>query len=104
MCRNYKPRDSWKPTLSLNQSTEEFFQDADMGRAQLTETLENNLPLEKRVVAPFIACGSLSSYDSDATYSIEHGKQTTSLDPVQLPTAPPYKKALEMKRRGLLRG
>ncbi|ODV63935.1 tRNA methyltransferase TRM7 [Ascoidea rubescens DSM 1968] len=102
VCINYKPQKDWKPKLTLNQSTEEFFKDANLGRAKLSESLENNLPFEERVVAPFIACGDLSSYDSDATYSIEEGKQTTSLDPVQMPTAPPYKKALEMKRKGIL--
>lgn len=48
-------------------------------------------------IAPFLACGDLSAYDADATYHLPAGH--VSLDPVQPPTAPPYKKALEMRRR-----
>lgn len=50
----------------------------------------------QRWIAPFLACGDLSSYDSDATYKLP--KDRVSLDPVQPPTAPPYKRALEMRR------
>lgn len=49
-----------------------------------------------RYIPPFLACGDLSSYDSDATYQLPKDRQ--SLDPVQPPTAPPYKRALEMRR------
>ncbi|KAF2870314.1 uridine-2'-O--methyltransferas-like protein TRM7 [Massariosphaeria phaeospora] len=47
-------------------------------------------------IAPFLACGDLSAYDSDATYHLP--KDRVSLDPVQPPTAPPYKRALEMRK------
>lgn len=57
---------------------------------------------EPRVVAPFVACGDLSAYDSDATYTLDPKFAKLSLDPVQSPTAPPYKRALEMKRKGLI--
>ena len=50
-----------------------------------------------RWIAPFVACGDLSAWDSDATYHLP--KDRVSLDPVQPPTAPPYKKALEMRRQ-----
>ncbi|KAF2269668.1 uridine-2'-O--methyltransferas-like protein TRM7 [Lojkania enalia] len=49
-----------------------------------------------RWIAPFLACGDLSAYDSDATYHLP--KDRISLDPVQPPTAPPYKRALEMRK------
>ncbi|KAF2009439.1 FtsJ-domain-containing protein [Aaosphaeria arxii CBS 175.79] len=49
-----------------------------------------------RWIAPFLACGDLSAYDSDATYQLP--KDRVSLDPVQPPTMPPYKKALEMRK------
>lgn len=49
-----------------------------------------------RWIAPFLACGDLSAPDADATYRLPEGYK--SLDPVQPPTAPPYKKALEMRR------
>jgi tRNA (cytidine32/guanosine34-2'-O)-methyltransferase len=49
-----------------------------------------------RWIAPFLACGDLSAYDSDATYHLP--KDRVALDPVQPPTAPPYKRALEMRK------
>lgn len=52
---------------------------------------------EGRWIAPFVACGDLSAWDSDATYHLP--KDRVSLDPVQPPTAPPYKRALEIRRQ-----
>lgn len=53
-------------------------------------------PHESRWIPPFIACGDLSSWDSDASYALPEGH--VSLDPVQPPTAPPYRRALELRR------
>lgn len=90
VCLGYRPRPGWTPNIALN--TEEFFQDAGIRPGNL-EHFE--LPEEERKVAPFVACGDLSSVDSDATYV---GGVKSGLDPVQMPTAPPYKRALEMRR------
>lgn len=49
-----------------------------------------------RWIAPFIACGDLSAFDSDASYQLPNDHVT--LDPIQPPTAPPYKRAIEMRR------
>jgi len=49
-----------------------------------------------RWIAPFLACGDLSAFDADASYHLP--KDRISLDPVQPPTAPPYKRALEMRK------
>ena len=51
---------------------------------------------DTRWIAPFLACGDLSAYDADASYHLP--KDRISLDPVQPPTAPPYKRALEMRK------
>lgn len=51
---------------------------------------------DTRWIAPFVACGDLSAWDADATYHLP--KDRVSLDPVQPPTAPPYKRALELRR------
>ncbi|KAL9099542.1 MAG: hypothetical protein Q9163_004974 [Psora crenata] len=48
-------------------------------------------------IAPFVACGDLSAWDADATYHLP--KDYVSLDPVRPPMNPPYKKALEERRR-----
>lgn len=49
-----------------------------------------------RWIAPFLACGDLDAPDADATYRLPEGYR--HLDPIQPPTAPPYKKALELRR------
>ncbi|KAL9633139.1 MAG: hypothetical protein Q9164_004877 [Protoblastenia rupestris] len=50
-----------------------------------------------RWIAPFVACGDLSAWDADATYHLP--KDHVSLDPVRPPMNPPYKKALEERRK-----
>ncbi|CAI9780095.1 unnamed protein product [Fraxinus pennsylvanica] len=49
---------------------------------------------------PFLACGCLSWYDSDHSYPLPEVADASyqSLDPVQRPILPPYKRALEMKK------
>lgn len=56
-------------------------------------------PRGDRWIAPFLRCGDLShfDFDADATYHLPADHKV--LDPVQPPTAPPYKKALEERRR-----
>lgn len=99
VCLGYKPRQGWNPTLDLTKSTEEFFEGANIGRSENLEHLD--LPEdEERLIAKFVACGDLNDVDSDATYTLDTNFKKLALDPVQMPTAPPYKKALEMKRRG----
>lgn len=53
-----------------------------------------------KVYIPFLACGDLSGYDSDRSYPLPKVADGTyqSLDPVQPPIAPPYKRALELKK------
>lgn len=48
-----------------------------------------------RKLVPFIACGDLSGFDSETSYPVEG----ESLAPVQPPTAPPYKSAVERKAK-----
>lgn len=62
-----------------------------------SEDLDDGEEGGQRWIAPFLACGDLAAYDSDATYHLP--KDRVSLDPVQPPTAPPYKRALEMRKR-----
>ena len=101
VCRKYEPRPGWDPLQMISQrlSTSDYFD-------KLWSTNEGSpdpqIVLEERVVAPFVACGDLSAYDSDATY-LDLEADHKSLDPVRSPVAPPYKTALEKKRQGLLR-
>ena len=50
-----------------------------------------------RWIAPFLACGDLSAFDADVSHKLPAGH--VSLDPVQPPTAPPYKRALEERKK-----
>jgi tRNA (cytidine32/guanosine34-2'-O)-methyltransferase len=60
------------------------------------QKLANKFAEEHRWIPSFIACGDLSSWDSDASYTLP--PDHVSLDPVQPPTAPPYRKALELRK------
>lgn len=99
VCLGYKPPLGWVPQLKEHQSTEEFFESAGIGRDAPNEFFE--LLPQKRSIAKFVACGDLADGDSDATYP-DLGVSTAPV-PVQMPTAPPYKRALELKRAGGLR-
>lgn len=68
----------------------------DLGSETDTDSDDDAEEGGRRWIAPFLACGDLSAYDSDATYVLP--KDRVSLDPVQPPTAPPYKRALEMRK------
>ncbi|AQZ09479.1 TRM7 (YBR061C) [Zygosaccharomyces parabailii] len=92
VCQGYNPPLDWQPRLDANTSVAEFFQDCHAAPYDVAH--------EPRQIAPFMACGSLDSFDSDATYHVERSE--TSLDPVQQPTNPPYKQALQLKRSGHL--
>ncbi|KAL9611697.1 MAG: hypothetical protein Q9167_003659 [Letrouitia subvulpina] len=61
------------------------------------DEVEEDAIYENRWIAPFVACGDLSAWDADATYHLP--KDRVSLDPVQPPTAPPYKRALEVRKQ-----
>ncbi|KAK9388048.1 FtsJ-like methyltransferase-domain-containing protein [Lipomyces mesembrius] len=94
VCEGYKPRRGWLP------------ESLTLAKMKLPLDLESTTARNRdreRAIAPFIACGDLSDFDADATYQIEKGVGSISLEPVQKPTAPPYKTALEKKRNGTLR-
>ena len=63
----------------------------------VTEIESDDEEENNRWIAPFVACGDLSAWDSDATYHLP--KDRITLDPIQPPTAPPYKRALELRRQ-----
>lgn len=86
VCQGYVPRPGWSPMQNVLNPT----------------IVPESEDIEERMVAPFIACGDLSEYDSDATYTLDRSVGRLSLDPVQSPVAPPYKTAVEMKRKGLM--
>ncbi|AGO13901.1 AaceriAGR036Wp [[Ashbya] aceris (nom. inval.)] len=100
VCQGYNPPQGWVPNLDTNASVEEFFEGCTIGRLSLSDQLPPYRE-EARDVAQFISCGGLDSFDSDATYH-DLPKSATALDPVQSPTNPPYRRALELRRSGKL--
>ncbi|KAL4804344.1 FtsJ-like methyltransferase-domain-containing protein [Aspergillus unguis] len=72
---------------------------ADSGDSRTPEPLFNNpqkFAPENRWIPSFIACGDLSAWDSDASYKLP--PDYVNLDPVQPPMAPPYRRALELRK------
>ncbi|KAL4922464.1 FtsJ-domain-containing protein [Aspergillus aurantiobrunneus] len=71
----------------------------DSGDSATPEPLFNNpqkFAAENRWIPSFIACGDLSAWDSDASYTLP--PDYVNLDPVQPPMAPPYRRALELRK------
>ncbi|RPB16799.1 FtsJ-domain-containing protein [Morchella conica CCBAS932] len=95
VCEGYRPPQGFQPSLEapLGLGTS-FPEEEGVGQDGMDVV---------RYIAPFIACGDLSAYDSDATNQLpdvdEDGQKRSSIDPIQPPTAPPYKTALEMRRQ-----
>ncbi|KAI1307162.1 FtsJ-like methyltransferase-domain-containing protein [Xylaria venustula] len=92
------------PTIMQNQTTgawdsaPHFVQLTDENGITEVEPEDHRQQQETdiRWIAPFIACGDLSAFDSDASYRLP--PDHVSLDPIQPPTAPPYKRAIELRR------
>ncbi|PWW75800.1 FtsJ-domain-containing protein [Tuber magnatum] len=128
VCEGYSPPTGFKPSLEAPLGLGTKFPESGRGvsagpngrdkeeehlvdgvrEAELRETEggedgDHDDAQEARYIVPFIACGDLSEFDSDATYALpevdEFGQKWKSKDPIQPPTAPPYKTALEMRRQ-----
>ncbi|KAI0483813.1 FtsJ-like methyltransferase-domain-containing protein [Xylaria cf. heliscus] len=92
------------PTIMQNQTTgtwdsaPHYDQVTDGHGITEVEPEDHRPPRETdiRWIAPFIACGDLSAFDSDASYRLP--PDHVPLDPIQPPTAPPYKRAIELRR------
>ncbi|KIX03959.1 uncharacterized protein Z518_07512 [Rhinocladiella mackenziei CBS 650.93] len=106
VCEGYRPIRDWTPDIGdalnippparkdvagLEKQTRRARED---GLVELHFEDEDLNP--QRWMAPFLACGDLSAWDADATYKLPESH--TSLPPVQPPTAPPYKAAIERRR------
>lgn len=84
VCRDYRPPAGFQPKI-LTQFIEDGCRFVD------GETDELHAKL-----VPFVACGDLAGYDADKTYPLGDGYKWR--DPLQPPTVPPYRSALERKR------
>lgn len=88
VCRQYAPPQDFRPSAlrEVLQSIEAGYPEVQSSRAL-------------RRLVPFIACGDLGGWDADACYELPESGYTP-LPPVQPPTAPAYKAALERARAG----
>ena len=100
VCEDYQPIPEWKPDIGEVPSPESISEPPKEIRVVreggVVELRFEQKARDTRWIAPFLACGDLSGWDADATYRLPEGH--VSLDPVQPPTAPPYKEALERRR------
>src|SRR5271170_1578186 len=96
-----------KPRASRGSSLEAFVVCQEFSPPQgFNDAMENPFPTVvkeeryhmERLIAPFIACGDLSAFDSDATYTDVAKPEGGSLDPIQPPTKPPYRRAVLVRR------
>lgn len=88
VCRIYSPPLDFKPS-----ALRELLQSIEAGYPETQSTAE------LRRLVPFIACGDLGGWDADASYELPDASEGyTPLPPVQPPTAPAYKVALEKAR------
>ncbi|KAM0791389.1 putative tRNA (cytidine(32)/guanosine(34)-2'-O)-methyltransferase, variant 2 [Microbotryomycetes sp. NB124-2] len=63
----------------------------------------NELVGEMRVIAPFVACGDLSGFDSETFYpQLALSDSLIAAARVQAPTAPPYREYMAKKKAGEL--
>jgi tRNA (cytidine32/guanosine34-2'-O)-methyltransferase len=104
VCEGFKTVEGWIPSVGGTMSASDSIPAVSNNQTRTVRedgTVELHFDDEetnsKRWIAPFLACGDLSAWDSDATYKLPPGH--VSLPPVQPPTAPPYKEAIERRRR-----
>lgn len=83
-------------TWSIGSKSSNIWQEGGIVEIELGDEEEEKRQKKGRWIAPFLACGDLSAFDADASYHLP--KDRVTLDPVQPPTAPPYKRALEMRK------
>jgi tRNA (cytidine32/guanosine34-2'-O)-methyltransferase len=95
-----------KPRASRGSSLEAFVVCRGFNPPEGFDRHDNPFPLVvteeryhlQRWIAPFVACGDLQAFDSDATYTDVKKPEGGSLDPVQPPTNPPYRRAVLVRR------
>ncbi|KAK6641637.1 putative tRNA (cytidine(32)/guanosine(34)-2'-O)-methyltransferase [Polyplax serrata] len=88
VCQNYQPPEDYVPNMS-NPLLSDSYSDT------------NQLVGTNRFIVPFMACGDINAYDSDATYSLklEGKKEYEYHEPTQAPINPPYKESVELRRQ-----
>ncbi len=93
MCQGYAPPDGFQPSHLTRVLEERAIAHGagEDGAAIGTASWPDH------VLVPFLACGSLGGYDADQSYALDDTK--ARLDPVQPPTTPAYKTAIELLKK-----
>jgi len=87
VCRGYNCPEGYTPTMINPMLQQDYTFDFD------------DLEGVNRYIVPYIACGDLSAYDSDKTYTLEEGdKPYIYHPPTQSPINPPYELACAVKQ------
>ena len=114
VCTNFRPPTGFKASLANPLGTNHdlfpaddnvancnqtscILRDDDVTEIELESEDEREDEKRRRWIAPFLACGDLSAFDADASHKLPGDH--VSLDPVQPPTAPPYRTALEERKK-----
>uniref|UniRef100_H2ZIK3 Putative tRNA (cytidine(32)/guanosine(34)-2'-O)-methyltransferase n=1 Tax=Ciona savignyi TaxID=51511 RepID=H2ZIK3_CIOSA len=92
VCENYTPPADYVPNMSNPLMDMNY------------DLYVNQLEGPNRVIAPFLACGDLSGFDSDRTYKLQldGAAEYTYHPPTQSPINPPYKHACQLKSESKL--
>ncbi|OAA59874.1 FtsJ-like methyltransferase [Niveomyces insectorum RCEF 264] len=86
----------WRAGTPFGATSAHSFVDVTYEDCRPDTTVSTTTATPPSWIAPFVACGDLAAFDADASYRLPAGY--VSLDPVQPPTAPPYKRAIAMRR------
>ncbi|XP_021207540.1 ftsJ-like methyltransferase-like isoform X1 [Bombyx mori] len=92
ICEKYNPPEDYVPNM-VNPLLDHKYFDLDSDFNSFTGI--------NRFIVPFNACGDLSAYDSDTSYSLLLEGQTSYeyKNPIQSPINPPYKDVLEKTKK-----
>jgi tRNA (cytidine32/guanosine34-2'-O)-methyltransferase len=104
VCQGYRPPEGFEPD-DLSRVLHERRKGMLQEDAVTGDTTLGTMGWPTECIVPFVACGSVDAYDSDMSYDLptyidEDGVERVkpSLDPVQPPTEPFYKMAIELQR------
>ena len=89
VCQDYSPPAGFQATdltLLLSKSSSDYF------------AVGAQPGMEAQLLIPFLACGDLSGFDADQSYDLPVAGYVP-LPPVQPPTAPAYRSAVEQQRQ-----
>jgi len=103
VCQNFQPPKGYVPTMVTPMLGMQYSIAEGEDNDEKETKLIDNLVGTNRVIVPFMACGDLSGFDADQSYSLSDaatgaGEAYTYRAPTQLPINPSYKTAVDMAK------